>query len=168
MLKKTSAVIALVGAAILSAHLITAAAAEPVLTPDLARTTVSPLYEALNEPSKKDVAALLAKSTTDDFKSCATETECGGRDYLTKRFKGFGEIIPDLHWTIKEVWVSGDKAFVLGEATGTPVRPFLGTQPTGRSFKTISLDMFIIRESRISFSYHVENWIAAIRQVEGK
>jgi hypothetical protein len=31
---------------------------------------------------------------------------------------------------------------------------------TGRSFKTMSLDMFIIKNDKITFSYHVENWIA--------
>jgi predicted ester cyclase len=141
--------------------------AASVLTSDQARTIVTPLYEALNEPAKKDVDALIKQATSSDFVSCATETECGGREYLAARFKGFGEIIPDLHWTIKDVWVSGDKAFVRGEATGTPVRAFLGVQPTGRSFKTMSLDMFIIKNDKITFSYHVENWIAALQQIRG-
>lgn len=44
--------------------------------------------------------------------------------------EGSGKSIPDLHRTIKDVWVSVDKAFVRVEATGMPVRTFLGAQPT--------------------------------------
>lgn len=58
--------------------------------------------------------------------------------------------------------------FVRGEATGTPVAPFFGTEPTGRAFKTMSLDMFTIEGKRIKFSYHVENWISAVQQVAEK
>jgi hypothetical protein len=70
--------------------------------------------------------------------------------------EGSGKSIPDLHRTIKDVWVSGDKAFVRVEATGMPVRTFLGAQPTGRSFKTMFLAIFVIRNQKITFFYHVE------------
>ena len=139
----------------------------PVLTPDKARAIVTPLYEALNEPAHKDVDALLKQVTSDDFMSCSTEDDCLDRGGLAARFKSFGEIIPDLHWRIKGVWVPGNEAFVRAEATGTPVRAFLGLQPTGRSFKTMSIDSFTIKNGKITRSYHVENWIAALRQLGG-
>jgi predicted ester cyclase len=138
------------------------------LTPASAKAIVQPLYDALNEPEHKDVDGLLEAVTTDDFRSCSNEAECGDRNYLAARFKGFGEIMPDLRWSIEDVWVSGDKVFVRGEATGTPIKPLFGTPPTGRSFKTMSLDMFIIRGAKISFSYHVENWLSALNQISGK
>ncbi len=144
-----------------------AAAAAPAgaLTPAQARAIVAPLYDALNEPSKKDVAALLAKATNPDYRSCSTETDCLNRDDLAVQFKGFGEIIPDLHWKILDLWVSGDRIIVLGQATGTPTKAFFGVEPTGKSFTTIALDSFGVKNGKLSSAYHIENWVAAMDQV---
>ncbi len=48
------------------------AAAAPPLTVEEARKIVAPLYDALNQPGKKDVAALLAKATHPDYRSYST------------------------------------------------------------------------------------------------
>lgn len=143
------------------------AASVSQLTESEARAIVAPLYEALNEPMKKDVPALLAKATNPDYRSCSTETDCLGRDDLATQFKAFGKMIPDLRWSIKDLWVTGDRIVVLGEASGTPTSTFFGVEPTGRGFKTISLDTFVVRNGRLSSAYHVENWVAAIQQVKG-
>src|SRR5437773_6073076 len=50
-------------------HQVAPRAAASSLTVEQARTIVAPLYDALNEPAKKDVAALLAKSTHPDYRS---------------------------------------------------------------------------------------------------
>jgi predicted ester cyclase len=138
------------------------------MTADEARDLVSPIYEALNEPAKKDVAALLTQTTAVDFVSCSTEIECVGRDDVIARFKAIGETVPDLTWSIKQLWVSGDDIIVRGEATGTPVKPFLDIQPTGKSFRTMSIDIYQIKKGKIARSYHVENWTAARRQLTAK
>ena len=100
------------------------------------------LYEALNEPTKKDVQALLAQAANPDYRSCSTNSDCMSRDQLAGVFTGLGKIIPDLHWTIKDIWTSGNRIVVRGEATGTPTGELFGVKPTGKSFKTISIDMF--------------------------
>jgi len=142
--------------------------AGPALTPDKARAIVAPVYDALTEPGKKDVDALLKQTTTDDFTSCTTDSECVGRDALIARFKGLADTVPDLSWTIKDLWVSGSDVIVRGEAIGTPVRVFLGVQPTGKSFKTMSIDIYQTKNGRVVRSYHVENWTSAIRQLTAK
>lgn len=142
-------------------------AAQP-LTEAQARAIVAPLYEALNEPMKKDVPALLAQATNPDYRSCSTETDCIDRDALAAVFKSFGKTVPNLHWKIKHVWVAGDRIVVLGEATGTPTETFFGVAPTGRSFTTISLDSFLVKNGKLSQAYHVENWVGAISQVKGE
>jgi predicted ester cyclase len=141
---------------------------ELTLTKDKARAIVAPLYEALNEPMKKDVPALLAQATNPDYRSCSTLTDCLNRDALAAQFKAFGKIVPDLHWEIKDLWVAGDRIVVLGEATGTPTETFFGVEPTGRSFRTISLDIFVVKNGKLSSAYHVENWVGALEQVRGK
>jgi predicted ester cyclase len=79
-----------------------------------------------------------------------------------------GKMIPDLRWTIQDVCVTEDKIVVLGEASGTPVEKFWGIEPTGRSFRTISLDLFTVKNGKLSSAYHVENWAGAIAQVKGE
>jgi predicted ester cyclase len=74
------------------------------------------------------------------------------------RFKGLASVIPDLNWTIRELFVSGESTIIVrGEATGTPAKTFLGVEPTGRSFRTMSIDLYTDTGLRISRSYHVEN-----------
>jgi predicted ester cyclase len=138
----------------------------PSLTTEQASAIVAPLYEALNEPTKKDVSALLAKAANPDYRSCSTNTDCLSRDQLAGVFTGLGKIIPDLHWTIKDIWTSGNQIVVRGEATGTPTGELFGAKPTGKSFKTISIDMFTVREGKLATAYHVENWMAAIDQIK--
>ncbi|GAA0309016.1 hypothetical protein GCM10009087_18810 [Sphingomonas oligophenolica] len=144
-----------------------AVAREPQsLSPEQARKIVAPLYEALNEPSKKDVPKLLSQATNPDYRSCSTNQDCLDRTQLAGQFKVFGAIIPDLHWKVLDVWTSGDRIVVRGEATGTPVKPLFGAPPTGRSFRTISIDMFTVQNGKLSSAYHVENWAAAIDQIK--
>ena len=138
----------------------------PSLTVEQARAIVAPLYEALNEPAKKDVPALLAEAANPDYQSCSTNSDCLSRDQLAVVFMNLGKIIPDLHWTIKDIWTSGNRIVVRGEATGTPTGELFGVKPTGKSFKTISIDMFTVRDDKLATAYHVENWMAAMEQIK--
>ena len=81
---------------------------------------MAPLYEALNEPAKKDVAALLAKATNPDYRSYSTNEDWLTRDQLAEVFKMMGSAIPDLRWTIEDIQTFGDQIVVRGKATGTP------------------------------------------------
>jgi predicted ester cyclase len=138
----------------------------PSQTVEQARAIVAPLYEALNEPTKKDVPALLAKAANPDYRSCSTNSDCLSRDQLAGVFTALGKIVPDLHWTIEDIWTSGNRIVVRGEATGTPTGELFGVKPTGKSFKTISLDMFTVRDGKLATAYHVENWMAALDQIK--
>jgi predicted SnoaL-like aldol condensation-catalyzing enzyme/predicted ester cyclase len=143
----------------------TSAAEQLQLTVETAKRIVGPLYEALNRPQKKDVAALLAQACHADYKSYSTNEESLTRDQLAEVFKQLGAIIPDLSWSIKDIWTSGDRIVVRGEATGTPVGELFGARPTGRSFKTMALDVFTVRGDKLASAYHVENWVGAIEQI---
>ena len=142
-----------------------AAAAQPGLTVEAAKRMVGPLYDALNQPRTKDVNALLAQACHGDYKSYSTNDEFLTRDQLAEVFEQLGASVPDLGWSIEDIWVSGDRIVVRGEATGTPVSEFFGARPTGRGFRTISLDVFTARGDKLASVYHVENWIAAIQQM---
>jgi predicted ester cyclase len=67
---------------------------------------------------------------------------------------------------VTDIMVSGDRVIVRGEATGTPVGEFFGARPTGKSFKTMALDVFTVRGDKLASAYHVENWVGAIQQIQ--
>ncbi len=137
-----------------------------VLDLNAARKLVMPIYDALTRPGEKDVEALIKSVAAADFLSYANDGDCVGRDAVIARFKGLASVIPDLAWTIKKIFVSGDDTIIVrGEATGTPVKIFLGIEPTGRSFRTMSLDLYSVANAQIVRSYHVENWTLAARQL---
>jgi predicted ester cyclase len=140
------------------------AAASP-LTIERARMIVAPFYDALNEPAKKDVDALLAKSAHPDYRSYHTNEEWLGREQLAGIFKNMGVIIPDLRWEIKDIQVIGDQIVVRGKATGTPKAEFWGAKPTGKSFDTMALDIFTVKNDKLASCYHVENWMTALQQI---
>ena len=130
-----------------------------------ARRIVSPLYDALNQPSKKDVPALLAKATNPDYRSYYTNEEWLTRDQLAEVFKNIGLSVPDLHWTIKDIQTLGNQILVRGEATGTPTGEFWGAKPTGKSFRTMAIDLFTVKNGKLASAYHVENWTTALQQI---
>jgi len=142
------------------------ATAQPELTVERARKIIAPLYDALNQPQRKDVHALLAQACHADYKSYSTNEEWLSRDALAEIFKQIGASVPDLTWTIADVMVSGDRVIVRGEATGTPVGDLFGAPPTGKSFKTMALDVFTVRGDKLAMAYHVENWAGAIQQIQ--
>jgi predicted SnoaL-like aldol condensation-catalyzing enzyme/predicted ester cyclase len=141
-----------------------AAAASP-LTVEQARMIVAPLYDALNQPGNKDVAALLAKATNPDYKSYSTNEDWLTRDQLADVFKTLGSAVPNLRWTIRDIQTIGDQIVVRGEATGTPERELFGAKPTGKSFKTMSIDVFTVTGGKLASAYHVENWVGALQQI---
>ena len=135
------------------------------LTITEAREIVWPLYDALNQPGKKDVAALLAKAAHSDYRSYHTNEDFLTRDQLADVFKNLGLTVPDLRWEIKDIKTIGDQVVVRGEATGTPTCEFWGAKPTGKSFKTMALDIFTVKNGKLASAYHVENWMAALQQI---
>jgi predicted SnoaL-like aldol condensation-catalyzing enzyme len=138
----------------------------PALTVEMARKITAPLYEALNQPQKKDVHALLAQACHADYKSYSTNDEWLSREHLVEVFKGIGASVPDLAWSIRDIMVSGDRVIVRGQATGTPVGEFWGQHPTGKSFDTMAVDVFTVRGDKLAQAYHVENWVGALQQMQ--
>ena len=135
------------------------------MTIEEARTIVAPLYDALNQPAKKDVAALLAKATNPDYRSYHTNEDWLTRDQLAEVFKMIGSVVPDLRWTIEDIQTFGDQIVVRGKATGTPTGELFGVKPTGKSFNTMAIDIFTVKNGKLASAYHVENWVGALQQI---
>jgi len=61
--------------------------------------------------------------------------------------------------------VIGDQIIVRGEASGKPTGEFWGAKPTGKSFKTMAIDIFTVKNGQLASCYHVENWMTALQQI---
>ena len=89
------------------------------MTEDQARASLAPFYRALNAAYVNEAPDLIKQSTAPDWVTCRGNDLCNSREEVIAgigpRLKG----IPDLKWEIKEVVVSGNRAIVRGEATGT-------------------------------------------------
>jgi predicted ester cyclase len=108
---------------------------------------------------------LLAKAAHSDYRSFHTNEEFLTRDQLAEVFRGMGSTVPDLHWEIKDIQVLGDQIVVRGQATGTPAMEFWGAKPTGKSFNTMAIDIFTVKNGKLAYAYHVENWMTPLQQI---
>ena len=136
------------------------------MTPDTAKTIVAPFYDALTQPSRKDVANIIGAICHADWRSFSGETMSKGRDEFVAQVVGFGKAIPDLAWNVKEVLVDGDRIVVRSEASGTPVGELFGVPPGGKSFRIMTIDIHTVRDGKLAVAYHVEDWAGALRQLK--
>jgi ketosteroid isomerase-like protein len=59
----------------------------------------------------------------------------------------------------------GDHIVVRGKATGTPTAEFWGQKPSGKSFNTMAIDLFTVRNGKLASAYRIENWVEALQQL---
>ncbi|WP_418318566.1 ester cyclase [Piscinibacter sakaiensis] len=155
-------------ALVLAAGAGAASAQTKPLTSEQARQQIAPFYEMLNQPATKDLKALAEQTLSPDWKSYSADGEFKGREAFVGQVGGFGKLIPDLRWDIRDVLVDGNRIIVRSEASGTPVGPLFGVQPTGKSFRIMAIDIHTIKDGKAVTAYHVEDWAGAIRQLTAK
>jgi predicted ester cyclase len=151
-------------AALLAASL-SAPAAHAEMTAEAARAAVAPFYKALNAAFAPDSAELIRQATAPAWVSCRGNDACNSRDEVIAGVAARLKSVPDLKWEIKDVLVAGNEVTVRGEATGTPSGEFFGAPHTGKSFKLMSIDVHTIEGGKMVRSYHIEDWIGAVRQL---
>jgi predicted ester cyclase len=117
---------------------------------------------------ERRVPDLVRQATAPEFVSCRSNDICNTRDEVVAGIGARLASIPDLKWQIKEVLVSGNQVIVRGEATGTPAGEFMGAPHTGKSFKLMSIDVHTLEGGKMIRSYHIEDWIGAVRQLTAK
>ena len=123
--------------------------------------------ELLSQPTRADLEDATAKVITEKWVSIPTPRGGPDRAGFVKSLQGFGAVIPDLKWEPQEILQDGDRYIVRSIATGTPVKPFFGVEPTGKSFEIMSIDIHTVENGLITTSYHVEEWKQAIGQLKG-
>jgi predicted ester cyclase len=133
--------------------------------PDAARAAVVPFYRALNAEFARDSDGLIRQATATDWVSCRGNDVCNSRDEVIAGIGQRLKSVPDLKWEIKDVLVAGNQVTVRGEASGTPAGEFMGAPHTGKSFRVMSIDVHTIDGGKMVRSYHIEDWIGAVRQL---
>ena len=152
-----------VAAALLNAAVLSAAHADMSL--DAARSSVAPFYKALNAEFAGDSAELIRQATAPDWVSCRSNEICNSRDEVIAGVAARLKSVPDLKWQIRDIQVSGNQVTVRGEATGTPAGEFFGAPHTGKSFRIMSIDVHTLEGGKMLRSYHIEDWMGAVRQL---
>jgi predicted SnoaL-like aldol condensation-catalyzing enzyme/predicted ester cyclase len=135
------------------------------LSVEEARNLVTPLYDGLNQPTTKNVDALIAQVTLPEFRSYHTQEDYLSRDQMANEYRRIGAAVPDLRWTFHDIQVFKDQIMVRGQASGTPTSEFLGAKPTGKGFKTMAIDVLTVRNGKIASAYHAEDWLTALQQI---
>ncbi|GAL14959.1 hypothetical protein JCM19233_5973 [Vibrio astriarenae] len=130
-----------------------------------ARALVQPFYTYLSNPLDEQAAANARSVFSQDWRSHDNNDSSKGLDETIKAVNGYGQLIPNLKWEIKDVKVAGDTIVVRGEASGTPKGEFFGVPETGNSFKIMSIDLHTVEDGKVVKSYHIENWVSAIGQL---
>ena len=136
------------------------------LTATQARPIIVPFYKALN--AGNDAIALINQATSSDWTSCGGNDACKRRDQVGAAIAALQKAVPDLKWEIKELLVSGDRVIVRGEASGTPTGTFMGLPSGGISFRVMSIDLHTIKDGKIIRTYHLEDWMGAVRQLSAQ
>jgi predicted ester cyclase len=142
-----------------------ASSARAEISAEAARDSVAPFYKALNAEFADESAELIKQSTAPQWISCRGNDICNSRDEVIAGIGQRLKSVPDLKWEIKEILVSGNQVTVRGEATGTPAGEFMGAPHTGKSFKLMSIDVHTLEGGKMVRSYHIEDWLGAVRQI---
>ncbi len=138
------------------------------MTAEQARQLIAPFYDMLNRPATKDVRALGLSVLAEQWRSYSGENASKGRDEFIGQVMGFGRLIPDLGWSIKDVLVDGNRIIVRSEASGTPAGDFMGVAPGGKTFRIMTIDVHTVEGGKFVSAHHVEDWAGAIRQLSAK
>ena len=82
--------------------------------------------------------------------------------YASQTFRGF---VPDLHCTIEDLLVSGDKITARLLFTGTHKGEFMGHPATGKPVKFFAIDILRIRGGKIVEDWHLEDNLTLLEQL---
>ncbi|OMQ23836.1 ester cyclase [Serratia oryzae] len=133
-----------------------------------AQAIVAPFYDALNTAPAKDSKKLILQATAPEWVSCKGNDDCKPREKVAADIAGFGKVIPNLRWEIKELLVDGNRIIVRGEASGIPMTEFMGVPYGGKGFRIMSTDIHTVENGKIVRSYHIEDWLSAVHQLSVK
>ena len=79
--------------------------------------------------------------------------------------QAFRSAVPDLHCTIEDLLVSGDKITARLLFTGTHKGEFMGHPATGKPVRFFAIDILRIRNGKIVEDWHLEDNLSLLEQI---
>ncbi|ANI42651.1 ester cyclase [Mycolicibacterium vaccae] len=74
--------------------------------------------------------------------------EPGTRDAVVASLEAIIDAVPDFHWQVTELLITGNRLAARLINTGTPVKEWLGVAPTGSSFEITEYALYEVRDGR--------------------
>jgi predicted ester cyclase len=88
-----------------------------------------------------------------------------GRETSINVISNFANTPPYMCFTIHEILTAGNRVVVRGQASATPSVARFGVRHSGKSFRTMAIDIQVARDRKISEAFHMENWLSALNQL---
>ncbi|MFZ6658957.1 ester cyclase [Undibacterium sp. TJN19] len=150
--------------------ILASAFAVQVANADDDRSIVEAFYsKLLSGTTSPDLQARMAEVLAPDWQSRGDYGNVAKtREQFLAQLQGTGTVVPNLNWKVEEILQAGNRYVVRGHATATPVKNFLGVEPSSRGFEIMSIDIHTVENHKIVKSYHVEDWLGAIEQLKSK
>lgn len=89
------------------------------------------------------------------------------RDGVMESFKVITEAVPDYRWNIQDLFVVDDRIAVRLQNTGTPIKTFVGHDPTGRSVNFMEFASYRIRDGRFAEMWFLMDEVTVAKQLKG-
>ena len=90
------------------------------------------------------------------------------RSGVLDSFRVITDAIPDYRWNIQDLFVVDDRIAVRLQNTGTPIKPFLGHEATGRSLSFMEFASYRISGGRFAEMWFLMDEGAVARQLRGE
>ena len=146
--------------------------AQGELNRESAQVLVSALYGALVSSNAEEIERVLTRIATPRWQNCGdNENEnCETLSETIERWSRRSSTIANARsrWPQKEVLIVGNRIVVRGQFSGTPIAPFPGIAPNGRSFSLNTMDIHEVRNGRVVRTYHLENLASATEQLSAE
>lgn len=133
-----------------------------VATEDAALDAVRAFYESFNDG---DVARLDTALSEDWDEAPRNPGQEAGREPMKGFISWIREMVPDLAIEVQSIIVSKGEVGVRAELTGSHTSELLGLPPTGRRFAIRLHEFHSVRGGRITFTWHMEDWLSFLVQV---
>lgn len=73
--------------------------------------------------------------------------------------------VPDLHWQLTNLIIDGDRLGAQLINTGTPIKRFVGVDPSGASFEVVEYAVYQVRDGRFAHMAAIHDAEAVKRQL---
>ena len=68
------------------------------------------------------------------------------RENVIAGLKGIADAVPDFYWTVHDLFTDDNRIAARLQDTGTPIKPFLGHEPTGASLNIMEYGSYRVED----------------------